>query len=664
VSASSRNDPLRRALQEAVGGQYEIIRLLNRGGMGAVYLAGDVLERLVAIKVILPQAFEDERARKLFRKEMLTVARFEHPNIVAMYACGELDELDYFVMRYVSGDSIAERLEQERSMPPEVVRRILVQLADALHYAHGLGVVHRDVKPANVLIDDLTGHVFLTDFGVAKLLNTVSTQSSGTVAGTPGYMPPEAFNGGTLDHRADIYALGVLGYEMLAGRRPFDGDTPLRLIQQTLTTIPADLAEIAPEVPPDLAGVIMQCLSKDAAGRYADAHRLGRALSSDEQKDHTMPQDLRDMAGFGSWMLLWVTVWTTFGILKFDKLMLGIVLFVIALIVPTGFVLQTLGMRPAGLPLRQIFRVAFWPPKWWGMWWPRRLRRPVDLWPRLPVRARLTRITLSAFLVIVPLLIFLATESAWIGAHVPSLLPTLWVVIGVLAVGVVTVLVNAWMWATKQNLDGREIIRMLIGPTVVSGLWDSPRMLRLLVNHPLRVSSDVHEEPTYAHDCLDKIRRIEAMLKARSRESGYLAVRTGRPLCGEIDSLDRELADLNRDRDPDELARLEEELAGLAESNAGDSGERRSYRAIEREATRLREIELRLEAASLERTRLYARLLAIWHELAALSTLDPEDPAAEPIRIRIQRLCQGRDTPPFGAKFPRLPNPPPGPSPA
>src|SRR5688572_22711274 len=128
--------------------------------MGAVYLARDTLERLVAIKVILPHTFAVPGARERFRREMRTVARFWHPNIVPIYASGELDTLDYFVMMYVSGDPLTERLRQDGRMPAEEVRRILVELADALHYAHRLGVIHRDIKPANVMIDDMSGQAF------------------------------------------------------------------------------------------------------------------------------------------------------------------------------------------------------------------------------------------------------------------------------------------------------------------------------------------------------------------------------------------------------------------------------------------------------------------------------------------------------------------------
>jgi serine/threonine-protein kinase len=637
MSTANGSDPLRRSLQDAVGGKSEIIRLLGRGGMGAVYLARDSLARLVAIKVILPTAFA-AGARERFRDEMRTVARFSHPNIVPIFASGENDELDYFVMPYVSGDSIAERLRQDGRMPAEEVRRVLVDLADALHYAHGIGVIHRDVKPANVMIDDMTGRAFLTDFGVAKALNTVTTETTGTLAGTIGYMPPEAFTGVSLDHRADIYSLGVLGYEMLAGRRPFDGTTPLQLIQQTVNCDPPDLKLVASDVPPDLAGVVMRCLAKDRNERPRDARRLRSALGLKEADETTMPDDLRDMAGFGSWTLLWVAVWGTFGVLKLDKLLLGVVLLVIALIVPTGFVLQTLGMRPGSLPLVQIARVAFWPPKWWGMWWPRQLRRPTDLWHRLPVRARLTRITLSAFLVVVPLMIFLATENDWIIATLPSLLPTLWIVIGILAAGVVAVLLEAWSWAHRKSLNGRQIIRMLIGPTVVSGLWNSNKVSSLLSDPPPLPPSN-EEEPRFPRDCLHKTINIAHTLSDRSRESGARAVAASGPLSREIEALDVEISELSQDNDPEAIVRLTQELADAPENGREDIQQSRLQRSALKELERLRDVAARLDAATRARGTLFELHSAIWAEVLKLSRLDPDDGAAEGVRARIRRLC-------------------------
>ena len=653
------DDPLRRSLQEAVGGQYEIIRLLGRGAMGAVYLAADTLERLIAIKVILPAAFADRRMRELFRREMRIVAQFEHSNIVQIYSSGALEDLDWFAMKYVSGDTLAERLKREGRLPAEEARHILVDLADALSYAHGRDIVHRDVKPANVLIDDMTGRAYLADFGVAKSLNSVTTNSKGTIAGTAGYMPPEAFSGGCIDHRADIFALGVIGYEMLAGRRPFTGATPLHLIQQTLTATPPSLIDLAPNVPLDLANAVTTCLAKHPNDRPSDAQQARILFGTSESREETMPEDLRDMAGFGSWTLLWVCVWGTFGILKLDQLMLGLALLVIALIVPTGFLLQVAGVRPAGFPIRQIVRVAFWPPKWWGMWWPSPLRRPVDLWPRLPLRARLTRIVLSAFLVIVPLSIFLATPTGGGRALLAIPLPILWLIIGVLAAVVLTVLIDAAMWAHRHRLAGTEIIRLLIGPTVVSQLWDSPRVVPLLrvVAHP--AAADIHALPGPADDCHHKIKHLAHSLPRPHRALGELAVRASFELLAEIKALDGEIGEFDRLLDPGSIERLEAALLELSSFDPDGARATARRRALESRLKELRDIERRIEVARKERARLVEAQLAIWRALVALTDLEPDDPGADAARQRLRRLCGGRDAPPDD-----LPPQPPDPTPS
>jgi serine/threonine-protein kinase len=634
------DDVLRRDLQAAVAGRYDIIRLLGRGGMGAVYLARDTLERLVAIKVILPHAFGLPGARERFRREMRTIARFWHPNIVPIYASGELDTLDYFVMMYVSGDPLSERLRQDGRMPAEEVRRVLVELADALEYAHRLGVIHRDIKPANVMIDDMTGHAFLTDFGVARTVTDVPTHSTETVAGTLGYIPPEAFSGRKVDHRADLYALGVLGYEMIAGRRPFTGDNAVQIMVQTVKGVPAALSSLAPDVPADLEAVVMRCLARNPDDRPRDARHLRGALGLREAEESTMPQDLRDMAGFGSWTLLWVTVWSGFGVRALDRPVLAIALLVIALVVPIGFGLQVAGMFPAGLPMKQIARIAFWPPKWWGMWWPRRLRRPVDLWTRLPGRARLTRIALSAFLILVPLMILLATEVDWVSGR-PFVPAALSVAIGTLAAAVACILVNAWLWAKHQSLDAREIIRMLIGPTIVSRLWDSPRVSPLLTHRPLRSGPDTVAEPTRPHECVDRIKRTVQSLAGASRETGELALDTVRALRGEIEQLDLEISGLIDRSNPAAIAQLERQIA---ESQAmGRDGSRAAWKRerLEKELQRLRDSETRLAAATFERTQLFETQLTIWREVAALALVSLDDVAAESRRARIRGLCAG-----------------------
>ena len=603
--------------------------------MGAVYLARDTLARLVAIKVVLPQN-ADPAACERFRREMLTVARFNHPNIIPIFASGEHEGLDYFVMPYVAGDSVAERLKQDGRMPAEEVRRVLLDVADALYYAHGLGVVHRDVKPANVMIDDLTGRGMLTDFGISRTLTTFSDATGASLAGTIGYMPPEAFAGACPDHRGDIYAVGVLGYEMLTGRAPFNRKSALETVQQTIAAAPPDVRSAAPETPPDLAGVIMSSLEKDPDDRPRDARLLGARLGATGRFELDLPNDLQDMAGFGSWTVLWVCVWGTFGILKLDKLLIGVVLLVIALIVPTGFALQVAGMRPANLPTRQIARVAFWPPKWWGMWWPRRLRRPVDLWRRLPVQARLARITLSTFLVVVPLMIFLATENDWILANLPPLLPTVWVVTVGLAVGVLGTLGGAWKWASREGLRYQETVRFLIGPTVVSRFWDLHKVSALLTDPPPLPPSN-EEEPQFPRDCLHKIQRIAASLEGQSRHAGAMALGVARLLSQQIEALDVEASELRQRHDLDEIVRLEALLSPDAAD--GDADQAPWRQSILRDLDAQRAIGDQLDAVIVERASLFDTMKSLWKELLALSRLNPDDGAAKSSSARIRRIC-------------------------
>ena len=231
--ALSSDAEMRALAERALTAQYEIDREIGRGGMGIVYRARDRrLKRIVAIKVLPPElAFRGE-IRQRFLREAETAAQLSHPNIVPIYSVDEKDGLVYFVMACVEGPTLAKRLHDEGRVPVGDARRILCEVADALAYAHARGVVHRDIKPDNILLDKDDGRAMVTDFGIARAIQEGADSrltATGVAIGTPAYMSPEQAAGDReIDGRSDLYALGVVGYQMLAGRLPFQALEPNR----------------------------------------------------------------------------------------------------------------------------------------------------------------------------------------------------------------------------------------------------------------------------------------------------------------------------------------------------------------------------------------------------------------------------------------------------
>ena len=282
--------PLLVSLREALAGRYDVERELGAGGMGQVLLGRDVaLDRPVAIKVIAPDLASSPASRQRFLREARTVARLRHPNIVTVYAAGEADNLLYFVMEYVEGESLRQMLERDGRVEGQRIERAVALLADlarALGYAHAQGVVHRDVKPENVLLDAATRRAMLTDFGVARAFasgvdsdgDSVVTRT-GFVVGSPRYMSPEqAVGERELDGRSDIYSLGLVGYEMFAGSAPFTGSSPMQVLTKQLTEAPPPLARQRPDLPAEITCTIDRALSKLPADRWSTAEEFARAL--------------------------------------------------------------------------------------------------------------------------------------------------------------------------------------------------------------------------------------------------------------------------------------------------------------------------------------------------------------------------------------------------
>ncbi|UCC72859.1 MAG: protein kinase [Gemmatimonadota bacterium] len=260
---------LRQALQMATAGEYEIHHELGRGGMGSVFLAREIgLDRLVAIKVLPPSLMFDEGLIERFKREARMVAKLHHPNIIPVYRVHHSHNLAFYTMHFVPGRSLNELLGRNRVLTLPEVERIMLEAAAGLGYAHKRGVVHRDVKPANILID-AEGHVHLTDFGIAKaLVGSTQLTETGAVIGTPQYMAPEQCEGKMVDGRADQYSLAAVGYHLLVGHPPFQSDSMKELLYHHLFTPPRPLNALRPETPLPLRDTIHKALSKDPADRF------------------------------------------------------------------------------------------------------------------------------------------------------------------------------------------------------------------------------------------------------------------------------------------------------------------------------------------------------------------------------------------------------------
>jgi predicted Ser/Thr protein kinase len=421
--AADPTDTLRVALEGALGFQYRVERLLGRGGMGAVYLANELaLDREVAIKVLPPDRAEAEGEGKArFRREARTAARLSHPNIVPLITFGEVQGIAYYVMGYVRGESLAARMKREGRMEPETVARLLGDVAEGLAYAHRQGVVHRDIKPDNILIDEDTGRALLTDFGIARAAGGQTLTSTGAIVGTPRYMSPEQAAGRPdVDGRSDVYSLGLLGYEMLCGDSPFDGKTPSDQLVQRLTRDPRPLASRAPDVPRWLEQAVSKCLARDPAQRWGDARALQKQLRSGNA-DEDLPVSLATVNGLGqiaalSWLLaLGYWQWGTAtgqprvlrllhpkdGTLDPDPKVTAL-MFLTALVALGG-----VEARAKGYDWCAVLRALLRQPTWWPGWYPRWGRAPGDVWDRLPAYLRWTR-GLFAMALGIPLVVWLS----------------------------------------------------------------------------------------------------------------------------------------------------------------------------------------------------------------------------------------------------------------
>ena len=647
------SDQLPQQLATELARQYDVIRLVGRGGMGAVWLARErSLDRLVAIKVLSGEAVEATSVRERFRREARVAARLVHPHIVPLHAFGETPDALYFVMGYVEGETLADRLDRDGRVSKGEAIRILSEMADALAFAHREGVVHRDVKPENILLDRKSGRALLADFGVARM-DSAGTQVTmpGMAVGTPTYMSPEQALGlRDVDGRSDLYSLGVVGYRMLAGRLPFTGASGQAVMAQHAAQRPGDLALLVGSAEQSAARVIMRALEKEPGDRWARGEDMRAELENAARSNVMLPERLQTIQALGTKLLgattliagiygsalLWNPRWfapeagTTLPIV----LTLSLFPAIAAAIAAT---------RARMFGWRETLRVMLNPGASWKHWWPRALRRKDDIWDQLPKPLRRLRnvidgvvlwfIADTAFLVTMATTVvgdrifrFMHSGPDWVPPllfAVPKLAAVGWIVLEYLRA------------KRKLGVDSHELAEMLSSGHLASdAVWSKPRFARLLDG---AAPGDGSAARPAIPRSPDELLRAIVELSARVDGTGLLphgeSATAARNVCTAIDALDDEIRRLSSEIDPAELARVERRLASV-----GDDADLR--RLLENQRELWQRLQSRLQTQQARRERMHDQLATLWMQLLELDArITRGAPADLALTGELRALC-------------------------
>jgi hypothetical protein len=648
-------DRLPQPLGTELARQYDIIRLLGKGGMGTVWLARErSLDRLVAIKVLAGESVVTPTTRDRFRREAKIAARLLHPNIVPLFAFGETPDALWFAMGYVEGESLAARLDREGRLPRAAAIRILSEISDALAVAHREGVVHRDVKPENILLDARSGRALLADFGIARLADAAGTTvtQAGMAVGTPSYMSPEqAFGASDVDGRADIYSLGIVGYRMLHGRLPFSGGAQ-QLMAQHATAKPADLALAVPASDRKLAEVIMSAIEKDPKARWARAEDLRDELQMLSRDGNDLPEGLQRVemlltkflaadVAITAIFYLW-TVWDPQGIVEFGEGGWEIwALFAANLAFLPAMALAWAVPTIRKFGWKDTLRAMLQPPKSWVHWWPRWLRRADDIWDRLPSAFRRLRNVLdgvTAFLILdIASLLLVATTGG--GTYGDWLLETVRSPNGLAFLAATRAFIPlGWLGyefvraKKKLGVSARDLGQLLGMPHLATDAgWNKPKFARLLGAETESRAIRASQSP---EELVQSIRPLSSRLVRAGVLQDDESVRAAEAVVAAIGALEGEISRLHQDLDPVEVEKLDRRLAALTSSEEDDE----LRRLIEGQQAMLGRLEQRRQQKEARRDRLRDQLLSLYMQLLELDGRLTRGDAADPeltSRVRV-----------------------------